>query len=231
MQAVLLAREMARMMRWDGDSKHDVNIHFGKVNETRHALGYLDNLSIDDVLKSVLMATLKASANSTLRDVYHKILDNLDDDQELTFTLMQTACARQFRRHPDSDRVDRLPDTPRSDRALQRTSPVKPDIKYLCQGAHGPEPYNKDTRQGSQDGGPAAYLCTYLDNHGVQPVNVLKKAGLTGSDWDDPASVNTLNMASTKFWPRTVRSDSDANADSDADAYAADDASDSDVSD
>jgi hypothetical protein len=56
MQTVLLAREMARMMKWDGDSKHTVNSHFfcirycsnkhtsfGKVNETRQALGYLDD--------------------------------------------------------------------------------------------------------------------------------------------------------------------------------------------
>jgi hypothetical protein len=34
MQTALLARKMARMMRWDGDSKRDVNIHFEKVNET-----------------------------------------------------------------------------------------------------------------------------------------------------------------------------------------------------
>jgi hypothetical protein len=80
---------------------------------------------------------------------------------------------------------------------------------------------NKYTRQGAQDGGPAAYLCTYLDNHGVKPEKVLKKDGLAGADWDDPASVNTLYVASTKFWPRTVGSDSDADAYSDADDYAA----------
>ena len=108
---------------------------------------------------------------------------------------------------------------------------AKPNIKYLRQGAHGLEPYNKYTRQGAQDGGPAAYLCTYLDNHGVKPEKVLKKAGLAGADWDDPASVNALYVASTKFWPRTVRSDSDADADSDADDYAADAASTSDDSD
>jgi hypothetical protein len=34
MQTILLASEMNRMMRWDGDSKRDVNIHFEKVNET-----------------------------------------------------------------------------------------------------------------------------------------------------------------------------------------------------
>jgi hypothetical protein len=174
------------------------------------------------------MATLKASANRTLRDVYHNILDDLDDDKELTFALMQQACARRFRRVPDRER---RPDTPRNDRATLRTSPAKPDIKYLCQGAHGPEPYNKYTRKGAQDGGPAVYLCTYLDNHGVKPEKVLKKAGLAGADWDDPASVNALYVASTKFWPRTVRSDSDANADSDADDYAADAASASDDSD
>ena len=46
---------------------------------------------------------------------------------------------------------------------------------------------------------------------------VLERAGLAGADWDDPASVNTLYVASTKFWPHTVRSDRDADADSDAD--------------
>jgi hypothetical protein len=131
------------------------------------------------------MATLKASANRTLRDAYHNILDDLDDDKELKFALMQQACARQFRRASDHER---RPDTPRSDRATPRTLPAKPDIKHLRQGAHGPEPY-------------------------------------TGADWDDPASVNALYVASTKFWPR------DADADSDADDYAAGAASASDDSD
>jgi hypothetical protein len=50
----------------------------------------------------------------------------------------------------------------------------------------------------------------------VKPEKVLKKAGLEGADWDEPESVNALYATSTKFWPRMVRSDSDADADSDA---------------
>ena len=64
MQTVLFAREIGSMMKWDGDSKRAVNTHFGKVNETRQALGYLDALTIDDVLKSVLMATLTSLTTS-----------------------------------------------------------------------------------------------------------------------------------------------------------------------
>jgi hypothetical protein len=59
------------------------------------------------------MATFKASANRTLRDAYQNLLDDLDDDKELTFALMQQVYARQFRRVPDRER---RPDTPRSDR-------------------------------------------------------------------------------------------------------------------
>ncbi len=44
-------------------------------------MGYLDSLTIDNVLKSVLMGTLKSSANLTLRDVYIQILDDLDNDK------------------------------------------------------------------------------------------------------------------------------------------------------
>ena len=38
-------------------------------------MGYIGNLSIEDILKSVLMATLKSSNNCSLRDAYHKVLD------------------------------------------------------------------------------------------------------------------------------------------------------------
>jgi hypothetical protein len=91
-------RRMQTVLQGDGphdemgrqhNVKHAVNIHFGNVNETRKVLGYIDDLTLDDVLKSVRMATLKASANRTLRDAYHHILDDLDDDKELTFALMQ----------------------------------------------------------------------------------------------------------------------------------------------
>ena len=81
MQTVLLAREIAGMIRWDGDSKSSVNHHFASVTELHRTIGYIGNLSIEDVLKSVLMATLKASTNLSLRDAYHKVLDDLDNDE------------------------------------------------------------------------------------------------------------------------------------------------------
>jgi hypothetical protein len=68
MQTVLLAREIARMIHWDGDSKGVVNRHFASVTELHSTIVYIGNLSIKDVLKSVLMATLKASTNHSLRD-------------------------------------------------------------------------------------------------------------------------------------------------------------------
>ena len=66
------------MMRWDGDSKGAVNKHFASVTELHHTMGYIGNLSIEDVLKCVLLATLKDSANSSLRAAYHRVLDALD---------------------------------------------------------------------------------------------------------------------------------------------------------
>ena len=97
MQTVLLAREIARMMRWDGDSKRAVNLHFASVTELHRTMGYIGNISIEDVLKSALLATLKDSPNSSLRAAYHKVLDDLDASKDLTFTLIQDACARKFR--------------------------------------------------------------------------------------------------------------------------------------
>jgi hypothetical protein len=71
-------------------------------------------------------------------------------------------------------------------------------------------------------------------NWWIQPEKVLKQDDLEGfapettiyihtrrHDWDDPAFVNALFVVSTKFWPRTVRSDSDADAYSKVGDYAA----------
>ena len=55
-------------MRWDGESKSAVNRHFASITELHRTTGYIGNLSIEDVLKSVLMATLKASTDPSLRD-------------------------------------------------------------------------------------------------------------------------------------------------------------------
>jgi hypothetical protein len=59
MQTVLLAREIAHMMLWDGDSKGDVNRHFASIIELYRTMGYIGTLSIEDVLNSVLMAPLR----------------------------------------------------------------------------------------------------------------------------------------------------------------------------
>ena len=84
-----------------------------------------------------------------------------------------------------------------------------------------PVPIDKYTKYKHQgDHQHVVIFCDPLDQHGVKPDKVFKRAGLAGADWNDPASVNTLFVASTKFWPHKVRSDSDA--DSDADDYASD---------
>jgi hypothetical protein len=51
-------------------------------------MGYIGSLSIEDVLKSVL-ANLRDSPNSSLRDAYYQVLDDLDDHKDLTFALIQ----------------------------------------------------------------------------------------------------------------------------------------------
>jgi hypothetical protein len=193
MQTVLLAREIARMIRWDGDSKGAVNRHFASVTELHRTMGYIGNLSIEDVLKSVLMATLKASTNLSLRDAYHKVLDDLDDDKDLSFTLIQDDCARKFRRHPD----DRHP------AAWSRDHPCTPRRNQ----GHGATCTTLNKTRPQPGDGVSAFLCNFLDNLGVKPVKVLKKAGLrheTQADWHSCDAVHALYMASQRFMPQTL---------------------------
>ena len=160
------------------------------------------------------MATLKASTNLSLRDTYHKVLDDLDYEKDLTFALIQDACARQFRRHPDErpSACNRDPGTPR---------------RHL-----GPSGATRKTRP--QTGDPAsvsAYLCNFLDDHGVKPAKVLKKAGLRNespADWHSGDAVRALYTASLPFMPQSLYSDSEAASDDDASVAIVD--SDSDAS-
>jgi len=98
MQTSLLARELARMMRWDGDTQRAVNLHFNSIVELHHTLNFIGDLPVEDVLQSVLLATLRASPNASLGAAYHAVIDAVDDDKELTFALIQDHCAREIRR-------------------------------------------------------------------------------------------------------------------------------------
>ena len=65
----------------------------------------------------------------------------------------------------------------------------------------------------------SAYLCNFLDDHGVKPVKVLKKAGLrteTQADWRSGDAVHALYMASQRFMSHTLHTDSEAASDADA---------------
>jgi hypothetical protein len=57
-----------------------------------------------------------------------------------------------------------------------------------------------------------ARACNFLDDHGVKPVKVLKKAGLrheTPADWPSGDTVHVLYMASHRFMPQTLHTDSE----------------------
>jgi len=65
----------------------------------------------------------------------------------------------------------------------------------------------------------SAYLCNFLDDHGVKTVKVLKQAGLrtaTQADWHSGDAVHALYMASQRFMPHTLHTDSEAASDADA---------------
>jgi hypothetical protein len=82
--------------------------------------------------------------------------------------------------------------------------------------------------------GVSALLCNFLDDHGVKPVKVLKKAGLrheTQADWHSGDAVHALYMAFHRFMPQTLHTDSEgASADDASDEQPALVDSDSDAS-
>jgi hypothetical protein len=79
MQTVLLAREIGRLMAWDGDSKNAVNTHFGKVGKIRKAFDYMSALTIDDVLvviaRSPVTLTMTMTPTMTLLPPRNRMIE------------------------------------------------------------------------------------------------------------------------------------------------------------
>jgi len=94
---------------------------------------------VEDVLQSVLLATLRASPNASLRAAYHAVIDAVDDDKELTFALIQDHCDREIRRTTrDPDRHGRTTRDPDRHVPVLRDSTL-PDAtgsRHTTQPAH-----------------------------------------------------------------------------------------------
>ena len=144
------------------------------------------------------MSTLprtKHSRSHKVRATHHKVLDDLDDAKDLSFALIQDACARQFRRYPDERR---------STRDIDERHPAARGRDHLGTPKCNPAPLggrpalNKPRTQPDRtraDGAVVAYLCNFLDENDENPWKVLKAAGLTpktDADWHTPDAVNAL---------------------------------------
>ena len=199
MQTSLLARELARMMRWDGDTPRAVNLHFNSIVELHHTLNFIGDLSVEDVLQSVLLATLRASPNASLRAAYHAVIDAVDDDKDLTFALIQDHCAREIRRTTrDPDRHDpargdaRRFVRPQTGTPARAAAPRRPDF-----------PRN-------DAGDISVFLCNILEANNIKPKRVLKAKNLPTNDMQDAFAIQALFEAAARFMPETVASDTDA---------------------
>ena len=199
MQTSLLARELARMMRWDGDTPRAVNLHFNSIVELHHTLNFIGDLSVEDVLQSVLLATLRASPNASLRAAYHAVIDAVDDDKELTFALIQDHCAREIRR------TTREPD---------RHGPARGDDRRFVRPQTGtPRRAAVQRRQDfprNDPGDISAFLCNILEANNVKPKRVLRAKNLPTNDMQDAFAIQALFEAAARFMPETVASDTDA---------------------
>jgi hypothetical protein len=172
MQTALLARELARMMRWDGDTTRAINLHFSSITELHHNLSFIGDLSMEDVLQSVLLATLRASPNASLRAAYHTVLDALDEDKDLTFALIQDHCAREIRRSTrDPDRRGQARGDDRRFVRPQNGTPSRAAVQRR-------QDFTSDRPDDISD-----FLCNILEANNVKPKRVLFKRRSATHGW------------------------------------------------
>jgi len=200
MQTALLARELARMMSWDGDNTRTINLHFSSITELHHTISFISDLSMEDVLQSVLLATLRASPNASLRAAYHTVLDALDDgEKDLTFVLMEDHCAREIRR--STREPDRRGPARGDDRSFVRPQTGTPRRAAVHRHQDFPR---------HQPGDISVFLCNILEANNIKPKRVLKTKNLPTNDLQASHALQALFEASLPYMPETVASDTDA---------------------
>jgi hypothetical protein len=140
---------------------------------------------------------------------------DLDDSKDLSFALIQDACARQFRRYPDNRRSTRdIDERHRGDDRRHDRRQATPRRE------HKDIPRHKDfTRSSPGD------VCVFLSNiHGIKPTGVLRNAGFSPDESHDTFAIQALYEAAQPYMPATVTSDAE-----DSDAPPAFEGSDSDA--
>ena len=199
MQTALLARELARMMRWDGDTTRAINLHFSSITELHHNLSFIGDLSMEDVLQSVLLATLRASPNASLRAAYHTVLDALDEEKDLTFALIQDHCDREICR---------------STREPDRRGPARGDDRSFVRPQTGtprrPAVQRHQDFPRHQPGDISVFLCNILEANNIKPKRVLKTKNLPTNDLQASHALQALFEAALPYMPETVASNTDA---------------------
>ena len=221
MQTVLLATEFGNLMAWDGRSKADVDRHFSNVTDTLEMLTFLgDNIDITDVFKAVILATLQSSKTKALTKAYSVILDNLEDDKELTFEMIHRACVRKLRER--NDRGD--------DRHPERR-PATPHRGSYSGPSKDKAPRHSRSKSFSRPGDAgdvSAFLVNFLANRGVKATKVLKDADLDPHDVHNGFAMRALLAAAEAYMPDAIHTDTDGDgtdcrSDSQASSASADD--------
>jgi hypothetical protein len=157
--------------------------------------------TIDDVFRSVILAIRKSSDNHALRAAYDQILDDLDDDKELTFAHIQTICARQFGAARIASRTHLTAPKHRAPRRAHR----RPNLTGTT-----------STSDKEATNSPPSSATPMVNSPGR-----FSAACLAGAEWTEPASVTALFMAAQKHFPNSVPIDTDDDDDTDYDAAAA----------
>jgi hypothetical protein len=207
MQTVLLATEFGNLMAWAGRTKADVDRHFSNITDTLEMLTFLgDNIDIEAVFKAIVLATLKSSQTKALTKAYSVILDNLDDDKELSFDMIQKTCVRKLRERNnrgDDRHFERRPATP------HRVSSSGPSSSGPSKDKAHRHSRSKPLSRPADADYVSAFLVNFLADRGVKASQVLKDADLDPNDVRSGYALRALLAEADNYIPATIHTDTD----------------------
>jgi hypothetical protein len=134
---------------------------------------------------------------TSCRAAYHRVIDALDDDKELTFALVQDCCARETRR------TTRDPD---------RHGSARDDARRFVRPQTGtPARAGRPRQVPSTEANISTFLCNILEANDKDPKRVLKARDLPTHDMESGRAIDALFQAALPFMPSDPpASDTDA---------------------
>ena len=189
----------------DDDTTDGFTKYMARLNKSLVQLSTVKPMALSEIYALAALMGLHLSESSRHEHAYSDLMTFIDEGNALTLEDVLRIGLKYSRDRPS---------TSSAYRAMRDADVVcNCACPLCCKRGRSPHPASctssRASSRRSQPKGVSAFLSNLLTDRGIKPTGVLRAAGLSPDDMNDPDVVQALYEASSPYMPATVASDVD----------------------